>query len=64
MRLICAVRTAAQVWESTTNLSKSVSDQVNWETVQSYPKAALERVSTMTGKTKDVAQRTVQQKAE
>jgi hypothetical protein len=40
--------------DSAANLSKNV----NWETVQSYPKAALERVSTMTGKSKATAQDT------
>jgi len=64
MPLPCTVRAATQVWDSATNLSKSVSDQVDWDVVQSYPMAALERVSAMTGKTKETAQHTIQKKAE
>jgi hypothetical protein len=55
---------ATGVWDSATNLSKSVSDRVDWDTVQSYPKAALDRVSTMTGNSKEVARKTVQKKQE
>jgi hypothetical protein len=40
--------------DSAANLGKNV----NWDTVQSYPKAALERVSTMTGKSKATVQGT------
>jgi hypothetical protein len=40
--------------DSAANLSKNV----NWDTVQSYPKAALERVSTMTSKSRATVQDT------
>ncbi|EFQ90938.1 hypothetical protein CFE70_001092 [Pyrenophora teres f. teres 0-1] len=59
-----AARAATQAWDSATRLSKSVADQVDWNAVQSYPKAALERVSTMMGNTKDTAQHKIQKKAE
>jgi hypothetical protein len=52
MSLLCAVRVATGLRDSAANLSKNV----NWDTVQSYPKAALERVSTMTGKSKATVQ--------
>lgn len=61
MLFVCAVRAATQVWDSAANLTKSVSDRLDWDTVQSYPKAALERVSTMAGKAKGTPQHDVQQ---
>jgi len=63
MSLLCTARVATQTWDSATNLSKSVADQVDWDVVQSYPKAALERVSTMMGNTKETAQQKIQKKA-
>ncbi|KAF1832967.1 hypothetical protein BDW02DRAFT_570554 [Decorospora gaudefroyi] len=62
--LVCTVRVATGLRDSAANLSKSVSDNVNWDTIQSYPKAALGRVSTMTGKSKETTQRTVEKKTE
>lgn len=59
MHLLCTVRAASQVWDSATNLSKSVSN-----TAQGYSKGALERVSTMTGKPKETVRQTVEKKTE
>jgi hypothetical protein len=52
MCVLCTVRVATGLRDSAASLSKNV----NWDTVQSYPKAALERVSTMTSKSKATVQ--------
>ncbi|KAF1942644.1 hypothetical protein EJ02DRAFT_345110 [Clathrospora elynae] len=56
-----AVRAATQVWDSAQNLSKNPN---YWDTVQGYSKGALDRVSTMTGKSRQTAEKTVQKKKE
>ena len=64
MPSLCAVRAVTQIRDSAANLTKKVPDQLNWDVMQSYPKAALERVATMTGKTQAAVQQQVQEKAE
>ncbi|EUC36611.1 hypothetical protein COCCADRAFT_33966 [Bipolaris zeicola 26-R-13] len=56
------VHAVTQARDSASNSTKNV--WLDWDTVQSYPKAALDRVSAVTNKTQDTAQYHVPKKAE
>lgn len=62
MPLLCTVHAVTQARDSASNSTKNV--WLDWDTVQSYPKAALERVSAVTNKVQDTAQYHVPKKAE